>query len=130
MGKVTGFDLKSETVTKRSPTGSGHVSAGQSNYQVDTSPFTIDPAATAKDVTLAAEIASSPQAEGDFGMDVVPVNYGGGGVSAVDHDQTFMQATGALQQRGSMLRTLSWNPLCLRLLLTNLKPTTLRTLQL
>ena len=101
IGKVTGFDLKSETVTKRSPSGSGHVSAGQSNYQVDTSPFTIDPAATAKDVTLAAEIASGPEAEGDFGMDVVPVNYGGGGVSAVDHDQTFMQATGSLQQRGS-----------------------------
>lgn len=96
-----GITLKSETVTKRSPSGSGHVSAGQSNYQIDTSPFTIDPAATAKDVTLAAEIASGPEAEGDFGMDVVPVNYGGGGVSAVDHDQTFMQATGALQQRGS-----------------------------
>ena len=98
---IPGVNFGAETVTKRSPSGSGHVSAGQSNYQVDTSPFTIDPAATAKDVTLAAEIASGPEAEGDFGMDVVPVNYGGGGVSAVDHDQTFMQATGALQQRGS-----------------------------
>ena len=100
-GIVDSLTKGAETVTKRSPSGSGHVSAGQSNYQVDTSPFTIDPAATAKDVTLAAEIASGPEAEGDFGMDVVPVNYGGGGVSAVDHDQTFMQATGALQQRGS-----------------------------
>ena len=34
-------------------------------------------------------------------MDVVPVNYGGGGVSAVDHDQTFMDATASLQMRGS-----------------------------
>ena len=92
----------SETVTKRSPTGSGHVSAGQSNYQVDTSPYTIDPAMTAKDVTLAAEVASGPTAEGNFGEgDVVPVNYGGGGVEAIDHDQNFMEATGKLQQRGT-----------------------------
>ena len=51
------------------------------------------------DVTLVLKLHRS-EAEGDFGMDVVPVNYGGGGVSG-DHDQTFMQATGALQQRGS-----------------------------
>ena len=55
-----------------------------------------------KDITLAAEVTSSPRAEGNFGDgDVVPVNYGGGGVSAVDHDQTFMDATASLQMRGS-----------------------------
>ena len=92
----------SETVTKRSPSGSGHVSAGQSNYQVDTSPFTIDPEMTRKDVTLAAEVMSGPGAEGNFGEgDVLPVNYGQGGVTGVEHDQTFSQATGSLQQRGS-----------------------------
>lgn len=102
LGKVTGFELKSETVTKRSPSGSGHVSAGQSNYQVDTSPFTIDPEMTRKDVTLAAEVASGPGAEGNFGEgDVLPVNYGQGGVTAVEHDQSFSQATGSLQRRGS-----------------------------
>ena len=56
-------------------------------------------------------------------MDVVPVNYGGGGVSAVDHDQTFMQATGALQQRGSHAKNAFVESVMLRLLLINLKPT-------
>jgi len=94
--------MRAESVTKRSPSGSGHVSAGQTNYQIDTSPFTIDPALTAKDVTLAAEVMSGPGAEGTFGEgDVLPVNYGQGGVTAVEHDQSFAQATGSLQTRGS-----------------------------
>lgn len=102
LGKITGLELNSETVTKRSPTGSGHVAPGQSNYQVDTSPFTIDPEITRKDVTLAAEVMSGPGAEGNFGEgDVLPVNYGQGGVTGVEHDQTFSQATGSLQRRGS-----------------------------
>jgi hypothetical protein len=101
-GIVDSLTKRSETVTKRSPSGSGHVSAGQSNYQVDTSPFTIDPEMTRKDVTLAAEVASGPSAEGNFGEgDVLPVNYGQGGVTAVEHDQSFAQATGSLQRRGS-----------------------------
>jgi len=99
---IPGLGFSAETVTKRSPTGSGHVAPGQSNYQVDTSPFTIDPEMTRKDVTLAAEVMSGPGAEGNFGEgDVLPVNYGQGGVTSVQHDQTFAQATGSLQQRGS-----------------------------
>ena len=99
---IPGVGFGAETVTKRSPSGSGHVSAGQSNYQVDTSPFTIDPEMTRKDVTLAAEVMSGPGAEGNFGEgDVLPVNYGQGGVTAVEHDQSFSQATGSLQRRGS-----------------------------
>jgi hypothetical protein len=99
---IPGVGFGAETVTKRSPTGSGHVAPGQSNYQVDTSPFTIDPEMTRKDVTLAAEVMSGPGAEGNFGEgDVLPVNYGQGGVTAVEHDQSFSQATGSLQRRGS-----------------------------
>lgn len=99
---IPGVGFGAETITKRSPSGSGHVSAGQSNYQVDTSPFTIDPEMTRKDVTLAAEVMSGPGAEGNFGEgDVLPVNYGQGGVTAVEHDQSFSQATGSLQRRGS-----------------------------
>jgi len=99
---IPGVGFGAETVTKRSPTGSGHVAPGQSNYQVDTSPFTIDPKMTRKDVTLAAEVMSGPGAEGNFGEgDVLPVNYGQGGVTAVEHDQSFSQATGSLQRRGS-----------------------------
>ena len=92
----------SESVTKRSPTGSGHVSPGQATFGISTSPFSNNPDITRKDVTLAAEVMSGPGAEGDFGEgDVLPVNYGQGGVTSVQHDQTFAQATGSLQQRGS-----------------------------
>jgi hypothetical protein len=92
----------SETVTKRSPTGSGHVSPGQATFKISTSPFSNNPDVTRKDVTLAAEVISGPGAEGDFGEgDVLPVNYGQGGVTGVQHDQTFSQATDSLQRRGS-----------------------------
>jgi hypothetical protein len=93
---------KSESVTKRSPTGSGHVSPGQSTFGISTSPFSNNPGITRKDVTLAAEVMSGPGAEGDFGGgNALPVNYGQGGVTSIQHDQTFAQATGSLQQRGS-----------------------------
>jgi len=89
------FLKRAETVTKRAPAGSGRVLAGQSNYRTDTSPYTVDPEMTAKDVTLAAEM-SGPDAESG----VAPVNYGQGGVTAIDHDRTYMEATKDLQIRG------------------------------